>query len=116
MIIFPFGFYILEGRSPVYVGNDLEAQSIVRTWMEANPEKVCLGLEAIGTIRVLTQFLGWDQSLRPSSMDLVPWLFETVLEGDPEIDARRLYGDYQAALDGHAELVGIATRRLRERH
>jgi hypothetical protein len=114
MIIFPFGFYILDGKSPVYVGNDLEAQNIVRAWMEANPGKVRLGFDAMGPIRVLTRFLGWDESLRSGSMDPEPLLFETTLDGDPEIGTRRLYRDYRAALAGHAELVEIAKRRLDE--
>jgi hypothetical protein len=35
VIVFPFGFYSLDGRTPVYVGNDLDAQNTVRAWMEA---------------------------------------------------------------------------------
>ncbi len=28
MIIFPFGFYILEGNRPTYIGNDLERRKL----------------------------------------------------------------------------------------
>ncbi|MBR0865941.1 hypothetical protein ACVIWV_002441 [Bradyrhizobium diazoefficiens] len=35
MIIFPFGFYTLEGKRPIYVGNDIEAQKTARAWIEA---------------------------------------------------------------------------------
>ena len=114
MIIFPFGFYILDGKSPIYVGNDLEAKDFVRAWLEANPGQVRLGFAAIGPARILTRFLGWDEAFRSSSMDPEPLLFETTLDGAPDIGARRLYRDYDDALAGHAELVEIARRRLPE--
>ncbi|MET4041024.1 hypothetical protein ABIC03_002715 [Bradyrhizobium sp. RT6a] len=57
MIIFPFGFYILEGKRPVYVGNDLEVQKTVRSWMGANPEKVRLSFDQIGSAHILTKLL-----------------------------------------------------------
>jgi hypothetical protein len=113
MIIFPFGFFILDEKAPVYVGNDLRAQTIVRAWLEANPDKVRLAFDAVGPARVLTRFLGWDESPRSSSMDPEPMLFESSSDGIPEIAERRLYRNYHAALAGHAELVEIAKARLR---
>jgi len=112
MIIFPFGFYILDGQFPIYVGNDLEAQNIVRAWMEANPEKVRLRFDRLGCTQILTKFLGWNTGSRASRMDQEPLLFETIMDRDGEIPVRRLYSDYEAALAGHAELVDIAKSRL----
>lgn len=112
MIIFPFGFYILDGRSPVYVGNDLDAQNTVRAWLDANPERVRLAFDAVGPVRISTRFLGWNEQPRPDSMDPAPMLFETTLDGVPELATRRVYGDYETALAGHAELVEIATQSL----
>lgn len=112
MIIFPFGFYILDGKLPVYVGNDLEAQNIVRAWQEANPEKLRLRFDVIGSMQVLTRFLGWNEHLRSDSMDQGALLFEATLDGGGGIPARRLYGEYDAAIAGHAELVEIAISRL----
>lgn len=114
MIIFPFGFYILDGKSPIYVGNDLDAKDFARAWLEANPGQVRLGLDAIGTVRISTRFLGWDEAFRSSRMDPEPLLFETTLDGAPDIGTRRLYCDYDDALAGHAEFVEIVRRRLRE--
>lgn len=108
MIIFPFGFFILEDRSPVYVGNDLGAQSFVRAWMEANPELVQLACEGIGPVQVRTRFLGWDETPRSRRMDPEPLLFESRLDGVPEMSTRRLHRDLQEALASHAELVEIA--------
>ncbi len=113
MIIFPFGFYILDGKIPVYVGNDLDAQNAVRAWAKANPEQVRLGFDEIGAMRVLTIFLGWDRTSSPSRMDQAPLLFETtIVDGRDELHTRRRYSDYDAALAGHAELVGLARRGL----
>lgn len=112
MIIFPYGFYILDGRSPIYVGNDLEAQDTVRAWLDANPGKVRLGLDVIGPVRISTRFLGWNEQPRSDSMDPRPFLFETTLDGAPDIVTRRLYRDYDAASTGHVELVALARQRL----
>ncbi len=113
MIIFPFGFYILDGKIPVYVGNDLDAQNAVRAWEQANLEQVRLGFDEIGAMRVLTIFLGWDRTSSPSRMDQAPLLFETtIVDGRDELHTRRRYSDYDAALAGHAELVGLARRGL----
>ena len=109
MIIFPFGFYILDGKTPVHVGNDLDAQNAVRAWAKANPEQVRLGFDEVGAMRVLTIFLGWDRSHSPSRMDPSPLLFETTVVNDrEELHTRRRYSDYDAALAGHAELVDLA--------
>lgn len=113
MIIFPFGFYILDGKTPVHVGNDLDAQNAVRAWAKANPEQVRLGFDEVGAMRVLTIFLGWDRSHSPSRMDPSPLLFETTVVNDrEELHTRRRYSDYDAALAGHAELAGLARRGL----
>ena len=114
MIIFPFGFYILDGKTPVHVGNDLDAQNTVRAWAKANPEQVRLGFDEAGAMRVLTMFLGWDRSSSPSRMDPAPLLFETTILGSrEELQLRRRYSDYDAALAGHAEIVDLARRGLR---
>ena len=113
MIIFPFGFYILDGKSPVYVGNDLEAQNIVRAWKEANAEQVQLAFDELGPTRVSTVFEGWDHGASYRRMDQAPLLFETRVVGHLcDIEPRR-YGDYDAALAGHAELVGRLKCMLR---
>lgn len=36
MIIFPYGFYILDGKRPIHLGNDLEAREAMMSWMDAN--------------------------------------------------------------------------------
>ena len=108
MIIFPFGFFILEDRSPVYVGNDLGARSLVQAWLEANPGLVRLACDVVGPVQVGTRFLGWDESPRAGRMDPEPLLFESRLDGVPEIAERRLYRDGREALAGHAELIEIA--------
>src|SRR5689334_11325460 len=113
MNIFPFGFYILDSTSPIYVGNDLEAKDFVRAWLEANPEKAQLAVDAIGPFQILTRFLGWDERLRSGSMDATPLLFETSLDGGPGVAERRRYRDYNAALAGHADLVEIARGQFR---
>jgi hypothetical protein len=108
MIIFPFGFYILDGKAPVYVGNDLQAQNTVRAWKEANPERVQLGFDEVGSVQVSTIFEGWDHGSSPSRMDSAPRLFETrVLSNQKDLHKRR-YSDYDAAMAGHAELVKCA--------
>ncbi|MET4275175.1 MULTISPECIES: hypothetical protein [unclassified Bradyrhizobium] len=111
MIIFPFGFYVLEGKRPIYVGNDLEAQKAMRAWMEANPHRVHLRLEVIGLEQPLTRFRGCDESGRSAAMDYAPLLFETTCYGRKDT-VRRLYHDYDAALRGHAELIEISRKRL----
>jgi hypothetical protein len=111
MIVFPFGFYILEGKRPVYVGNDLEAQKTVRSWMGANPEKVRLSFDQIGSAHIATKFLGWNAA-RSNSMDRTPLLFEGALIADEQTHVRRFYGDYDAALEGHVKLIEIAKGRL----
>jgi hypothetical protein len=114
LIVFPFGFYILDGQTPVYVGNDLEAQNSVRAWMKANPEQVRFGFDEVGAMQVRTRFLGWDRSASPSRMDQTPLLFETtIVGGRDEIHMCRRYADHAAALAGHAELVGLARNGLR---
>ncbi|MET4388078.1 hypothetical protein ABIB73_003840 [Bradyrhizobium sp. F1.4.3] len=114
LIIFPFGFYILDGKMPVHVGNDLEAQNAVCAWAKANPEQVRLGFDEVGAMKVLTVFLGWDRSSSPSRMDQAPLLFETTITGHrEELQLRRRYSDYDAALAGHAELVALSRRGLR---
>lgn len=113
MIIFPFGFYVLDGKTPVYVGNDLEARNTVHAWMEANPEQIRLGFDQVGPMQVLTVFQGSDHGASRSRMDQAPLLFETTISGGPDdLEARRRYNDYDAALDGHAALVGLAKSRL----
>jgi hypothetical protein len=112
MIIFPFGFYILEGNRPTYIGNDLEAQKTVRAWIEANPERVRLRFDVVGPTQVLTKFLGWNDGVRSSSMALKPLLFETTLVVDLERATRQFHSDYDAALACHAELVQLAKNRL----
>jgi hypothetical protein len=108
LIIFPFGFYILDGRTPVHLGNDLDAQDAVRAWMKANPDQIRLGFDEVGAMRVLTRFLGWDPVASPSRMDQAPRLFETTITGErEELQLRRRYGDYDDALAGHAELVAL---------
>lgn len=62
MIIFPLGFFILEGKRPVYLGNDLEAQKAVRTWINANPDKLHLSLDVIGPVQFLTRSIGCNES------------------------------------------------------
>ena len=64
MIIFPFGFYILEGKRLVHVGNDLEAQKTVRTWMDDNPEKVILRCDRVAQEQITTRFLGYNAEYR----------------------------------------------------
>ncbi len=114
MIIFPFGFYVLDGKTPVYVGNDLEAQNTALAWMEANPEQIRLGFDQVGPMLVLTVFQSSDHGASRSSMDQAPLLFETTISGGPDdLEPRRRYSDYDAALEGHAELVGYAKSRLR---
>jgi hypothetical protein len=113
MIIFPFGFYVLDGKIPVYVGNDLEAQATAHAWMEANPEQIRLGLDQVGPMQVLTIFHSSDHGASRSRMDQAPLLFETTICGGPDdLEMRRRYNDYEAALEGHAELVGLARSRL----
>ncbi|MCK1432518.1 MULTISPECIES: hypothetical protein [unclassified Bradyrhizobium] len=112
MIIFPFGFYVLEGKLPVYLGNDLEAQKAMQAWLEANPDCVQLRLDVIGPEQLLTRFLGFDVSGRSAAMDHGPLLFETTCCEKENITVRRLYHDYDAALRGHAELIEISRKRL----
>ncbi|WP_439399512.1 hypothetical protein ACRQ5Q_19340 [Bradyrhizobium sp. PMVTL-01] len=112
MIIFPFGFYILEGKRPIYMGNDIEAQRTVRAWIEANPTTVHLRLDVIGLVQVSTRFLGCDESGRSAAMDHAPRLFATTFCEEGKSTVRRLYSDYDAALAGHAQLVEIERRRL----
>jgi hypothetical protein len=113
MIIFPFGFYILDGKTPVYVGNDLDAQNIARAWMDAHPEQIRLGCDEVGPVRILTVFQSSDLGASRGSMDQAPLLFETTVSGGPdELQAHRRYRDYDAAREGHAELVELARRRL----
>ena len=110
MIIFPFGFYILDGKTPVYVGNDLQAQNTVCAWKAANSERAQLGFDEVGDVQVLTIFEGWDHGSSPSRMDSAPRLFETrVLSNQKELHKRR-YNDYDAAIAGHAELLKSAGR------
>jgi hypothetical protein len=104
MIIFPFGFYILDGKTPVYVGNDLEAQNTVRVWKEANPEQVRLCLDMVGPLQIRTTFVGWDCGASRSSMDQSPLLFETVVLRHEETLRERRYSGYDAALAGHAAM------------
>jgi hypothetical protein len=117
LIIFPFGFYILDGKSPVYVGNDLEAQNNVRAWKEANAEQVQLAFDELGSVQepvqVSTVFHGWDHGASYRRIDQAPLLFETrVVSHLWDIQPRR-YSDYDAALAGHAELVGRVKCMLR---
>lgn len=105
MIIFPFGFYILDGKTPAYVGNDLEAQNTVRAWREANPEQVRLGLDVVGPLQIRTTFVGCDYGASRNSMDQSPLLFETVVRRQEETVRERRYGSYDAALAGHAEIL-----------
>jgi hypothetical protein len=113
MIIFPFGFHVLDGKTPVYVGNDLEAQNTAHAWMEANPEQVRLGFDEVGPMQVLTVFQSSDHGASRSRMDQATLLFETTVSGGPDgLEARRRYSDYDAALEGHAELVGLAKSKL----
>jgi len=112
MIIFPFGFYVLEGKLPIYVGNDLEAQKAMQAWMEGNPQRVRLRLDVIGIEQLLTRFLGCDKSGRSAAMDHAPLLFETTRCREEKVNVRRLYKDYDAALRGHAELAEIIRKGL----
>ena len=113
MIIFPFGFYILDGKTPVYVGNDLQAQNTVRVWIEVNDEQVTLSFDEVGPMQISTMFRGSDHAVSGSRMDQAPLLFETTISGAPDdLQVRRRYSDYDAALGGHAEMVGLARRRL----
>lgn len=113
MIIFPFGFYILHGKMPVYIGNDLEAQKTVIAWKQANVEQIQLGFDQIGPVQVSTVFHGWDHGASHSRMDQSPLLFETVISGGQYDSHQRRYSDCDAALAGHAELVELAERKLR---
>jgi hypothetical protein len=109
LIIFPFGFYILDGRMPVRLGNDLAAQTAMRAWMHAHPEQIRLGCDDIGAIKVETVFLGWDRVASPARMDQTPLLFETTIahgQGEPQMQRRT--SDYDDALTGHAALVALA--------
>ncbi|MCK1546955.1 hypothetical protein IVA98_00515 [Bradyrhizobium sp. 160] len=112
MVIFPFGFYILEGASPVYVGNNLEAQRITVAWMDANPDKVCLRSEAVGPTELATKFLGWDGSGGSAGMGQAPFLFATTCSCEGRPLMKRLYRDYEAALAGHTELIELAKSKL----
>jgi|SRR6478609_4051606 hypothetical protein len=112
MIIFPFGFYVLEGKLPIYVGNDLEAQKAMQVWIEANPQRVRLRLDVIDSKQLLTKFRGFDASDRSATMDQGPLLFETTCCEEEQVIVRRLYGDYDAALRGHAELAEIIRKKL----
>src|SRR3954462_3821974 len=112
MIIFPFGFYILEGKRPIYVGNDLQAQEAVLTWMDANQDKVRLRFDIVGPAQIVTKFLGWNAAFPSVSMDQAPLLFEATLEVDGQVAVRHLYNDYDAALMGHADLTERAKARL----
>jgi hypothetical protein len=105
MIIFPFGFYILDGKAPVYVGNDLEAQNTVLAWKEANPEQIRLGFDEVGLVQIMTIFQGWDYGASHSSMDQEPLLFETTVSRDQKELHKRRYRNYEAAIAGHAELL-----------
>lgn len=112
MIIFPFGFFILEGKRPVYLGNDLEAQKAMRTWIDANPERVHLRLDVIGRAQLLTRFLGFDANGQSAKMVQAPLLFETTCSENEKTTLHRLYSDYDAALAGHVQLIEIARGRL----
>ena len=112
MIIFPFGFFILEGKRPVYLGNDLRAQKAMQAWIDAHPERVHLRLDVIARAQLLTRFLGFDANGRSAKMVQAPLLFETTLVEDEKTALRRLYSDYDAALAGHVQLMEIARSRL----
>jgi hypothetical protein len=45
-------------------------------------------------------------------MDQGPLLFETTCCEEEQVIVRRLYGDYDAALRGHAELAEIIRKKL----
>jgi hypothetical protein len=108
MIIFPFGFYILDGKTPVYIGNDLQAQNTVCAWKIAHPERVRLRFDEVGSVQVLTIFEGWDHGASRSSMDQAPLLFQTTVFRDQDDLHKRRYSDYDAAMAGHAELLNLA--------
>lgn len=109
MIIFPFGFYILDGKRLIHLGNDLEARKASTAWLEAN-NNGRLRSDVIAGAQLLTRFLGFDQSGRSAAMNYAPLLFETALCDDGKITRCRLYSDYDAALAGHAELLDISRR------
>jgi hypothetical protein len=114
VIIFPFGFYILDGKMPVYVGNDLEAQNTVSAWKAINAEQIRLAFDKVGPVQISTVFEGWDHGASYAHMDQAPLLFETTVLNDPnDPHQRRRYSGYDAALAGHAELVELARSKLR---
>jgi hypothetical protein len=104
MVIFPFGFYILDGKTPVYVGNDLEAQKTVSAWKDANPGQVLLSVDQIGASQILTTFQGWDYGTSYRNMDQAPLLFATVISRAQQAGHERRYSVYDDALAGHAML------------
>ncbi|MCK1332824.1 MULTISPECIES: hypothetical protein [unclassified Bradyrhizobium] len=109
MIIFPFGFYILDGKRLIHLGNDLEAQKASAAWLEAN-NNGHLRSDVIAGAQLLTRFVGFDRSGRSAAMNNEPLLFETTFSGDGEITRCRVYSDCDTALAGHAELLDISRR------
>jgi hypothetical protein len=112
MIIFPFGFFILGDTSPIYIGNDIEAQKTVLTWMRLNPDKVLMRSDFVGSTEIVTRFLGWDENGGSATMRQSPLLFKTTSTAEGVVVSHRLYSDFEAAIEGHDDLVQLAKSHL----
>lgn len=92
--------YILKGHTPVLVPN---LEKWVR-WAETAARHV--GDDTIGSIRISTVFLCFDQNQNHGPGP--PLLFETIVFGghDSTIERKpRLYATWEAAEIGHRDLV-----------
>ncbi|RXH25310.1 MULTISPECIES: hypothetical protein [Bradyrhizobium] len=109
MIIFPYGFYLLNGKRPIHLGNDLEAREAMMTWLDAN-NSGHLRSDMIGGAQLLTRFRGFDDTGWSAAMHQAPLLFETMFCSEGEVTRHRQYAEYDTALAGHAELLDISGR------
>ncbi|MBP0116390.1 hypothetical protein [Bradyrhizobium vignae] len=111
MIIFPFGFYILDGKRPIYLGNNFEAQETMRNWMRLNPDKVLLRSDMVGATEIFTEFLGCDRTAVSATMcQGFPLLFKTTRSAHGVAAEIRRYDAYDDSIRGHTEIVQMYQR------
>jgi hypothetical protein len=97
------GFYTLNGKEPVYLGNDAAAFVEMSRWRDESWDRCQLAHDEIGKAAISTVFLCWNHSLHRDT--LPPLLFETMVFGGAYNHAQQRYATFDEAMAGHAVFV-----------
>jgi hypothetical protein len=97
------GFYTLDGKEPVFLGNDSAAFIEMARWRDECWEQCQLAHDEIGNASVSTVFLCWNHGVHRDTAP--PLLFETMVFGGVYNHAQQRYATFDEAMAGHAVFV-----------